>query len=67
MPSQGDKPFEERMAALKTMFGPGGTHAADHVEVVEQTLATSVQHVLDELKAVETLGGEGLMLRKPGS
>jgi DNA ligase 1 len=34
---------------------------------VEQKEIKNRQQVLDELKAVETLGGEGLMLRKPGS
>ena len=67
IPSQGDKPFEERMEFLKTLFGPGGSHASDIVHLVEQTLATSRQHVLDQLKEVEALGGEGLMLRKAAS
>ena len=35
--------------------------------VVEHELATSRQHVLDKLKEIESLGGEGLMLRKPAS
>jgi len=30
-------------------------------------LATSRQHVLDKLQEIESLGGEGLMLRKPAS
>jgi len=67
VPSLGDKPFEERIEFLKKTFGPGGTHESKHVEVVEHTLATSRQHVLDKLKEIETLGGEGLILRKAGS
>lgn len=55
------------MEILKKLFGPDGTHETEHIEVVEQILATNRQHVLDKLKEVEDLGGEGLMLRKPGS
>jgi DNA ligase-1 len=67
IPSQGDKPFEDRIEYLTKTFGPGGTHEAEQVEVVQHTKATSRQHVLDKLKEIETLGGEGLMLRKAGS
>lgn len=67
IPSQGDKPFEDRIEFLKKTFGPGGSRESKQVEVVEHTLATSRQHVLDKLKEIETLGGEGLMLRKAGS
>lgn len=35
--------------------------------MVEQTLVRDRDHVLEMLKEVETNGGEGLMLRKPGS
>lgn len=67
IPSQGDKPFEERMEFLQKTFGPSGTHESSQVEVVEQVASTGRQHVLDKLQEVETLGGEGLMLRKPES
>ena len=49
------------------MFGPGGSHESSQIVVVEHTLAENRQHVLDKLEEVETLGGEGLMLRKAGS
>jgi DNA ligase 1 len=55
------------MAFLKKLFGPGGSHACKEVVLVEHEKAKSKQHVLDKLKEIETLGGEGLMLRKPGS
>ena len=55
------------MEFLKTLFGPNGSHASDIVHLVEQTQATSRQHVLDQLKEVEALGGEGLMLRRAAS
>ncbi|GLB34971.1 putative DNA ligase [Lyophyllum shimeji] len=67
IPSKGDSPFETRIDYLKTLFGPGGSHASDKVEIVAHEMATSRQHVLDKLKEIESLGGEGLMLRKPGS
>jgi DNA ligase 1 len=34
---------------------------------VEHVEAKDKDHVLERLKEVEELGGEGLMLRKPGS
>lgn len=55
------------MSFLKKLFGPGGSHACKEVVLVEHEKAESRQHVLDKLKEIETLGGEGLMLRKPGS
>lgn len=67
IPSHGDKPFEERVEILKKIFGPGGSHASNKVAVVEHTLAKDKDHVLAKLKEIETLGGEGLMLRKAES
>jgi DNA ligase-1 len=67
IPSRGDEPFEERIDFLKKLFGPGGTYASEQVEVVEHEEAKSRQHVLDKLREIEALGGEGLMLRKPAS
>ncbi|KAG5643488.1 hypothetical protein DXG03_000876 [Asterophora parasitica] len=67
IPSKGDSPFEERIDFLKKVFGPGGSHASDIVEIVEHEVAMSREHVLDKLKEIESLGGEGLMLRKPVS
>lgn len=67
IPSRGNDAFEDRIDFLKKLFGPGGSHASDQIEVVEHEQATSRQHVLDKLKEVESLGGEGLMLRKPAS
>ncbi|KAF9459157.1 hypothetical protein BDZ94DRAFT_1268934 [Collybia nuda] len=67
IPSRGDEPFEERIEFLKKTFGPGGTHTSEQIEVVSHELAMSRQHVLDKLKEIEGLGGEGLMLRQPGS
>jgi len=55
------------MAFLKTLFGPDGSHKCSEVVLVEHEQAKSRHHVLYKLKEMETLGGEGLMLRKPGS
>ena len=52
------------MSFLKELFGPEGSHACAEVVLVEHEKAKDRQHVLKE---IETLGGEGLMLRKPGS
>jgi hypothetical protein len=49
------------------MFGPGGAHESEQIHVLEHTAATSHRHVLDKLKEFEHVGGEGLMLRRPGS
>ncbi|KAF9442750.1 hypothetical protein P691DRAFT_810139 [Macrolepiota fuliginosa MF-IS2] len=67
VPSRGNEPFEARFALLKELFGPGGSYYSEQIVVVEQELAQDRQHVLDKLKEVEAMGGEGLMLRKPGS
>lgn len=67
IPSKGSDPFEERIAHLEKLFGDGGEWHSDKVHVLEHVVVRDRQHVLDELKRVEGLGGEGLMLRKPGS
>ena len=67
VPSRGTDTFEDRLSWLQKTFGEGGTHAAEQIVVVEHEVAKSREHVLQKLKEVEALGGEGLMLRKPGS
>ncbi|KAF9020124.1 DNA ligase/mRNA capping enzyme [Hymenopellis radicata] len=67
IPSKGNEPFEKRIKHLERLFGEEGPYESDKVKVVEHIAAKSREHVLEELKKVETLGGEGLMLRKPGS
>ncbi|KAF8627948.1 hypothetical protein AX17_006101 [Amanita inopinata Kibby_2008] len=67
VPSLASEPFEKRLEFLQKTFGPQGTHAAPHINVVEQIEAKSREHVLERLKEVESLGGEGVMLRKPES
>lgn len=59
--------FEARVAEMKKLFGPGGEYACDEVVVLEHEQARDREHVLDKLKEIQDLDGEGLMLRKPGS
>jgi DNA ligase-1 len=67
VPSRGEEPFEDRYKYLEESFGENGTLKASQIVVVEHEQATSRDHVLEKLKEIESLGGEGLMLRKPGS
>jgi DNA ligase-1 len=67
VPSRGTDTFEDRLSWLQNTFGQGGTHAVEQIAVVEHEVAKGREHVLQKLKEVETLGGEGLMLREPGS
>ncbi|KAG6877708.1 hypothetical protein C0993_004803 [Termitomyces sp. T159_Od127] len=67
IPSKGHLAFEERIEILERLFGPDGDYASDVVNIVKHEKATSRQHVLDKLREIESLGGEGLMLRKPAS
>ncbi len=65
--------FEARQAHLRTLFpdptspeaaSPGATGFAD---VVTQIRCDSVDHLRAEQARIEGLGGEGVMLRQPGS
>ncbi|MCA8925446.1 MAG: DNA ligase [Planctomycetes bacterium] len=55
--------FEERLGHLEALLGEGHPHAG----VVPHAECTGEQHLREELARVEGLGGEGLMLRQPGS
>jgi DNA ligase-1 len=57
-------PFEDRMAFLRDGFR---TWASEHRGLHEHALCESVEHLRAELARVEALGGEGLMIRQPGS
>ncbi|PAV17191.1 DNA ligase mRNA capping enzyme [Pyrrhoderma noxium] len=68
VPSMKEQPFEERYDWLKSTFSTlMGRRKFTHISVVEHLRALSKDHVLGMLKEVEQEGGEGLMLRKPGS
>lgn len=62
-PSLSD-PFEERQKYLADRFQ---TWNLKFAEPLGQTLCRSVDHLREELARIEALGGEGLMLRQPGS
>lgn len=68
IPSMGEDPFEARMAQLEKLFDEKkGTHADAQLVIVQQTQVRDREHVLEKLKEIETLGGEGVMLRKAES
>ncbi len=55
--------FEERYEQLRAAVSGGPAY----LEVLDQIPCRGNEHLLDELKRVEAMGGEGLMLREPGS
>ena len=57
-------PFEERLRFLSDGMR---TWQAAYALVHEHVVCTGVDHLVAELDRVTRLGGEGLMLRKPGS
>jgi DNA ligase-1 len=54
-------PFEERLEVARSL--PALPHAAAH----PHARCTGLPHLREELARIESLGGEGLMLRQPGS
>lgn len=57
-------PFERRLQALADLFaGKKLVYVASH----EHILCKGIDHLREELARVTGLGGEGLMLRQPGS
>ncbi|MEZ4462676.1 MAG: DNA ligase [bacterium] len=56
--------FEERLEFLHDRLAPG-VHAFAHA--LEHAICDGFDHLFEELKRVEALGGEGLMLRQKGS
>ncbi len=57
-------PFEERQKALAEMLRQ---QRPQYASVLEQARCTGIDALKKELARVESLGGEGLMLRQPGS
>lgn len=62
-PAQGGE-FEQRVAYLKELVNP---RKAANLHVHEHEQCRDIEHLRGELARVEALGGEGLMLREPGS
>jgi DNA ligase 1 len=57
-------PFERRLAALGELFV---AEPSEFATVLEQQPCRDEEHLRAELARIEALGGEGLMLRQPGS
>ena len=57
-------PFEERQQALTEMIRQ---QRPEYAKVLDQVRCTGIDVLKAELARVESLGGEGLMLRQPGS
>lgn len=55
---------EERLAAAREWFL---THPSPYAFVIEQQTVKDAKHLQAELQKIEKLGGEGIILRKPGS
>lgn len=59
-----DRPFEERIEAVRAVVSPAQT---PYALVVHHEACRGIDHLRQELARVEALGGEGLMLRQPAS
>lgn len=58
------QPFEERMQHLRKLMED---HRPDKARFLDQVICRGVAHMKEELARVESLGGEGVMMRRPGS
>ncbi len=58
-----NEPFEARLAFLQDIL----CQPSAHLRVLSQNRCQGPDHLRDELARVESLGGEGLMLREPAS
>jgi DNA ligase-1 len=56
--------FEKRLEFAQRWFLE---HPNQFVEILEQEICEGEEHLRKKLKEIESLGGEGLMLRRPGS
>jgi DNA ligase-1 len=56
--------FEDRLAHARAVLDRAG---APHARALDHAPCTGLDHLRAELARVEALGGEGLMLRQPGS
>lgn len=59
-----DKEFEARLDFVKKAIAK---HRLQYAEPHDHTLCKDIDHLRQELLRIEGLGGEGLMLRQPGS
>lgn len=63
-PGLGKDPFEKRIKAVKDYFD---TNKPQYAEYVDHYKCTSKEQLENDLKKMIKLGGEGLMIRQPGS
>ncbi len=61
---QAEGGFEKRLDSARRWFQQ---HANPYVEVLKQQVCENEAHLRKRLKEIESLDGEGMMLRKPGS
>ncbi|EST07741.1 DNA ligase, ATP-dependent, central [Kalmanozyma brasiliensis GHG001] len=71
-PSMGSRPVEERWAELEQRFGSTDGLDIDSLEGPQIKLVKHIKckgrsHLAELMESVEVKGGEGLMLRQPGS
>lgn len=59
-----DTAFEARLRFLDELLG---RDRPEHVDLLPQQPCRGLDHLRQELERIDTLGGEGLMLRQPGS
>ncbi len=57
-------PFEQRIQSIAEMIRQ---EPPQYAQVLDQSVCQDRKHLDDELARIESLGGEGLMLRRPGS
>ena len=58
------KPFEERIQHIQTILKQ---HRYIYTKSLDQTKVINPEHVMTHHRYIESLGGEGVMLRQPGS
>jgi DNA ligase-1 len=59
-----DEPFEARLEHVSATLGHIGS---EYVSPLEHQRCRGLEHLREELERIEALGGEGLMVREPGS
>ncbi|KAG7395917.1 hypothetical protein PHYBOEH_003042 [Phytophthora boehmeriae] len=64
VPSLKTKSFEERMAYAQDVVSSA---SSKYIEWVEHTKCRSMEHLDEVFNEIENFGGEGLMIREPGS
>ena len=63
-----EQPFEKRMEFLEKLIMTDVETPVDKVaQLVKHRKVANMDHLLQELQNVQKLGGEGLMIRQPGS